>query len=116
MCGYSRGGAVIMAEKAYTVKLGDVSRLLGKIAKEKYDVIVPTTQDGDVLYLPFKDGMGVVRDHGNPLTPPKEFFLPQTDELVNTRRKVRVSRQRSQRVRWIVSGYCLAYDHVMCTR
>ena len=60
-----------MAEKAYTVKLGDVSRLLGKIAKEKYDVIVPTTQDGDVLYLPFKDGMGVVMDHGNPLTPPK---------------------------------------------
>lgn len=58
----------------------NVPQWLNKLSSE-LEVIAPVTRHGEVLFKSITDAAEVTLDYGNPLVSPKEYFLPQTENL-----------------------------------
>ena len=71
---------------AFTIEKKAVTRWLEKLLESGEMVAPVRTSCGDVLFSTIRSAEQVVWDFPNPLHPPKEFVLPQTDPIVKIRR------------------------------
>jgi len=55
--------------------------------KRDFEVIAPVDLHGEVLFMPLLDNTEITLDYTNTLEPPKEFFLPKTEEIFSFRQK-----------------------------
>jgi ferredoxin len=71
---------------AYTIEKPDIAKWLQSLL-ETAEVIAPVAErSGDVVFSTISSPAQVVWDFENPLHPPKQFVLPQTDPIVAIKR------------------------------
>lgn len=73
-------------EDAVTIAREDLTEWVGKLCT-RAEVIAPVSgPGGDILFSPVSSADDVLWEFENPLQPPKQFVLPQTDPLVQISR------------------------------
>lgn len=88
MCRQGGTSKLNMEKQSWTIKKDHIYPLLGRLLK-KQKIIAPLQEHGDILYDFIDNANEVVLDFGKPIMPPKRFFLPQMDVIMNYKKKGR---------------------------